>query len=52
MPALDEATGLLSSLSASQETTTEDIDKAAKFVIATLQHYHNLALTIWPIAHA
>jgi len=49
-PALDEATGLLSSLNASQETTTKDIDKATNFVIATLQPYHNLAQTIWPIA--
>ena len=49
-PAKDEAMGLLSSLNASQETTTKDIDKAAKLAIATLQHYNNLAQTIWPIA--
>jgi hypothetical protein len=42
-PALEEAKRLLSDLHASHGATTKDIDKAAKLIITTLNHYHNLA---------
>ena len=48
--AQDEATGLLSILNASPTASTQNIDKSAKLAIATLQHFHNLAQSIWPMA--
>jgi hypothetical protein len=50
-PALEEAKRLSSDLNVSHETTTKDIDKAAKLVIIAIQNYHKLVHTAYQLAN-
>jgi hypothetical protein len=47
---LDKAQTLLTCTHKSTAASTKDIDNAAKLVINSLTHFHQLAQSIWPMA--
>ena len=48
--AQEETLLTIQQLTAAEHITTDQIDIAAKMVVATIDSYHRLAQTIWPMA--